>query len=151
MSNRLLKEVRRLENLRGPARAILMVLADHADEKGICWPSIATIARETGFASSTVKHHLRNLRDDHGVIDWQQRADAKGDKTSNLYRVKIAGGRPGDDPPRPGDGHGVGREAAKGRPGAGYKAPMKPQTRSTKEAGESPYGVRKGYVEELED
>jgi len=111
MSNRLLKEVRRLENLRGPGRPILMVLADHADEKGVCWPSIATIAREAGFSPTTVKFHLRSLRDVHGLVSWVHRVDGKGDQTSNLYRVQMKEGEAGADPPPSGADPGVGREA----------------------------------------
>jgi len=149
MSNRLLKEVRRLENLRGPGRAILMVLADHADEKGVCWPSIATIARETGFCETTVKKYLRKLRDADGFVRWQQRCDSKGDQSSNRYYLTLHTPSPDASPwdaRRPGGG----RETTEGGARGDYEAPRKPHI-STKEAGESPYGVRKRYVEELED
>ena len=122
MSNSHLVAVRLNETIKGPARAVLMVLADRADENGNCYPGMAKIAKESGFCRSTVKTALRSLKND-GWISWVQRFNDDGDLTSNLYHLAL--GRAGDDPPRAGDGLGVGQELAEGRAGAGHKASIK--------------------------
>jgi hypothetical protein len=119
MSNAILSQVRTL-TVKGPQRAVLLVLADRADDSGQCWPSHSTLARESGLAQSTVKIALQQLRE-AGLIRWEQRRDDSGDLTSNRYFLAV-GGRPGGGLGRPGAGRGVGRETAKGRPGDGYKA-----------------------------
>jgi DNA-binding transcriptional MocR family regulator len=112
MSNAILSQVRKL-TVKGPQRAVLLVLADRADDSGQCWPSHSTLARESGLARSTVKKVLLQLRE-AGLIRWEQRRDDSGDLTSNRYFLAVGG--------RPGAGRGVGRETAKGRPRDGYKA-----------------------------
>lgn len=109
--------------IRGPQRALLMALADRANDSGECWPSIATLAKESGFSRSTVRASLNTLKD-AGFINWKQRRDESGDLTSNLYILNLGGG-PGAGLGRPGDNLEVGRELTKGRPGAGPKASMK--------------------------
>ena len=109
--------------IRGPQRALLMALSDRANDSGECWPSIATLAKESGLSRTTVKVSLRSLKD-AGWIDWKQRRDESGDLTSNRYILSL-GGRAGDALGRPGDGLGVGREPSKGRAGAAHKASVK--------------------------
>lgn len=121
MSNAHLRLVRDLK-VKGPKRAVLLVLADRADDSGQCWPSHSTLARESGLARSTVKKVLIQLRE-AGLIRWEQRRDDSGDMTSNRYSLTV-GGRPGDGLGRPRDGLGVGRETARGRPRDGHKASM---------------------------
>ena len=43
------------------SRWLLVVLADHANEDGKCWPSQATLARRTGMGRSTVNRKLEML------------------------------------------------------------------------------------------
>jgi len=109
--------------LKGPPRALLMALADRANDSGECWPSIATLAKESGLSRTTVKVSLRTLKK-AGFIDWKQRRDESGDLTSNRY-VLTLGGRAGTALGRPGEGLGVGREPSKGRAGAAHKASVK--------------------------
>jgi hypothetical protein len=100
--------------------AIYTTLARYANRKtGQCWPSIEHLAQTLDLARSTVKVYLRKL-EDVGLIAIQERQDAAGDPTSNLYtlldpspgavhhrrasRAAMAaptpeGGRPPADPP----------------------------------------------------
>jgi hypothetical protein len=119
------------QEIKGPARAVLIVMADRAAEDGTCWPSIATLAKECGFSRSTVKNSLRVLKS-AGLLSWNQRTESSGDLTSNLYRLTL--GRAGDDPPRSGDGSGVGQEPTEGRAGAGHKASSEAPIESISEA-----------------
>jgi GntR family transcriptional regulator len=104
------------QQVRGPAKAVLMNLADRANESAECWPSISTIARDTGIAKSTAKVALQTLRE-AGLISWKQRPSAKGGLTSSLYRLDL--GQPGPCP-------GPGREATHPRPGDGQPWGVKP-------------------------
>jgi DNA-binding transcriptional MocR family regulator len=51
----------RQQRLGGPASAVLRDLADRANESGVCWPSIATIAADTGYDRRTIQRALRTL------------------------------------------------------------------------------------------
>lgn len=133
MSNSHLSLVREIKDVKGPARSVLMVLADRANDEGESWPSIATLAKECGFSPSTVKNSLRFLRYGKGLISWSQRRDSSGDLTSNLYTLTL-GGRAGAGQPRAGAGLGVGQEPPEGRAGAGYKASSKAPSESPNEA-----------------
>jgi len=120
--------VREIKDLKGPARAVLIVLADRADDNGKCYPGMGRIAAESGFSRSTVKTALKALKSD-GLISWEQRHSDDGDLTSNLYTLDL--GRLGADLPRSGAGLGVGQELPQGRSGAGHKASLKHQEEST--------------------
>lgn len=43
------------------AKAVLHALADHADESGKCWPSLARIARFAGCSESTARRALQRI------------------------------------------------------------------------------------------
>jgi hypothetical protein len=60
MSNWHLRAVRP-ERLKSPAKAVLLCLADLANESGVCWPSVETLAIHSGFAKSTVMEALKTL------------------------------------------------------------------------------------------
>src|ERR1022692_2851826 len=42
-------------------KIVLLALADHANDTGICWPSITTIAKKTSLAERSVRYSLRRL------------------------------------------------------------------------------------------
>lgn len=84
------------EVLRDPAipiaaKGLFAVLASHANHKGVCWPSITTLAAETGMHRSTVLRLLNTLRD-RGLVTWTVVKTATGRRRD--YRVW----RPGDAP-----------------------------------------------------
>lgn len=56
-------------DIRGSARAVLLVLANRADAGGVCWPSQETIALESGFSDRTVRTALAELAD-LGAIEF---------------------------------------------------------------------------------
>jgi DNA-binding transcriptional MocR family regulator len=106
--------VRELHDVKGPAKAVLVALADRSNEKGECFPSIATISKDCGFSKTAVKAALRTLKN-AGYITSSPRKDPAGDSTSNLYRLRL-GGRAGDAPRRAGDAPQVGREPKDEKP-----------------------------------
>jgi hypothetical protein len=110
----------RSATIKGPARAILIVLADHANDAGECWLGHARIAKESGLGQSTVRKHLILMKA-AGVIDWQERFTDAGDRDTNLYKINLGGGLPRSAPTPPRSG-GVGHDVAGGGLPRSYKA-----------------------------
>lgn len=54
--------------VKGPAKAVLIVLADHVDQDGWCWPSIARLGFRSGFAERAVQMALRQLARDGQIL-----------------------------------------------------------------------------------
>lgn len=72
-------------------KLVAIVLADHADSDGICWPSHQRIAMRTGLDKSTVKRHLAKLVE-MGVVHKLRTGSIyrDGDKVvrvTNAYRL----------------------------------------------------------------
>jgi len=80
------------------ARLVLLCLADHADEDGVCWPSQARIARKTGLSERAVRDALKVLDTDGlGLISRESRnrgAERTSDRiVLSLSEVTIFAGR----------------------------------------------------------
>ena len=82
-----------LDHLSAPApvKLVALILADHADSDGVCWPSYRRIAERSCLSERTVRRHIheligqgvvRKLRTGGGVAD-------SGDRewVTNLYRI----------------------------------------------------------------
>lgn len=82
-----LKRIRRYGPTFHTDRTILGVLADYMRESDfVAWPSVATIAAETGLSERAVQYRLRRLVDDGWVsIAWRGGGRAK----STRYRVNV--------------------------------------------------------------
>jgi len=72
MSNAALRWAFHLQMRDPSAKAVLVALADHADERGICWPSVARLCRFTSLAERTVRAALHRLVD-AGAISLGER------------------------------------------------------------------------------
>jgi predicted AAA+ superfamily ATPase len=69
---------------------VLLVLANYADERGVAWPSLAVLTRDTKIKRSTLIECLKKLVD-LDLIDKVKRY--KGNlKVSNTYRLKMPDG-----------------------------------------------------------
>ena len=132
MSNVHLALVRKNPDVKGPARAVLAVLADHADDKGVSFPSWKTIQRESGFRRSAIHGALKSLKE-FGLVSWNQRRDVSGDLTINLYFLTL-GGSPRDGLGSPSDGLGVVHEMDGGSPLDGRRSINEASTQSISEA-----------------
>lgn len=71
-------------------RFVLLILADMADEYGLCWPSKATVAERTGFSTATVKRSMRELADLKVLIS-EPHFMTNGKQTSNSIRLCLGG------------------------------------------------------------
>lgn len=133
MSNTLVTIVRdKLKHIKGPSKAVLVALADRANEDSICWPSHATIAADTGLGRSTVRKHVKLLAD-AGLLVTEKRSTESGDSDSNRYRLTLGGMPPdstGGSPrsiPLPPDSTQVGHHVAGGGSRGSTKASLKHQ------------------------
>ncbi|GMQ89450.1 MAG: helix-turn-helix domain-containing protein [Gammaproteobacteria bacterium] len=72
-------------------KLILMVLADAADDQGICWPSVATIAVKVGVSTRTVRRVMQILIS-RELLSAEQRYRSDGSCSSNRYRLLLEGG-----------------------------------------------------------
>lgn len=72
-------------------RFVLLALADAADENGVCWPSVSTLAERCVVSTRTVQRALQDLIvADLIHCDSRQRGD--GSTTSNRYVLHLGGG-----------------------------------------------------------
>lgn len=65
------------------AKAALNGLANYADEQGVCWPSIPTLARGAGCSESTMRRAIQRLVD----LQLLEREGRAG--RSDMYRLLI--------------------------------------------------------------
>lgn len=69
---------------------VLLVLANYADDRGVAWPSLPVLTRDTGIKRSTLIGCLKTLVE-LGLIDKAKRY--KGNlKTSNIYCLRMPEG-----------------------------------------------------------
>lgn len=81
MSNRLTTLCRPIQ-MAPTAKAVLMSLADYADDDGVCWPSIAGLCEWTCYSERAVRNAIRDL-EQAGYITTQ----ASAGRTTNRYVV----------------------------------------------------------------
>jgi len=87
-------------------KLILMALADTADDRGVCWPSVPTLAQKCTVSPRTVQRVIKTLAA-NGLMVAEPRFRPDGSCSSNRYRLRIEGGDKvspapdrGDTPPR---------------------------------------------------
>lgn len=68
-------------HVKGLGRLVLLAIADAADDDGVCWPSVPTLARKAGLSPRTCHRVLDALRQ-KGVVSWTARQG-----TSSLYQL----------------------------------------------------------------
>ena len=90
-------EIARDSSLDPYAKAVLLVLASYANERGECWPSLDTIAKGAGCSVASVKRTLARLRG-RGLVTWRNRTRSKEGRASNLYRLTLNQGKAHTEP-----------------------------------------------------
>lgn len=70
----------------GNEKVVLLALADHANEHGVCWPSISLLMQRAHVGERTVQRAIQSL-EDAGFITRERRQRENGGDTSNLYRL----------------------------------------------------------------
>lgn len=92
MSIRLLNQVLDLP-LRPAEKLVLSVLADLANDVGVCWPSLSYVAPRASVSTRTLQRIMCSL-ESQGLIRRQPRYRADGSRTSSEYLIlpQYAGG-----------------------------------------------------------
>jgi hypothetical protein len=97
MSIRLMAQV--WEDTRVQSQAellVLLALADHARDDGLCWPSIRTIAKKARIEERSAQRIVRRLIE-NGLIELVSKGGCiEGHNTPNRYRVMV--GEPKQSP-----------------------------------------------------
>lgn len=86
MSVHLTSAVWKLPGMNPHVKLVLLKLADHANDEGICHPSIRRIVAETGISRPAVFRHMRFLRE-IGVVEVDARWADSGRRTTNLFKI----------------------------------------------------------------
>ena len=68
-------------------KAVLLALANHANKKMQCWPSIATLARETELSDDTVSRCLASLAARRLITRTPRYTNGTRARTSDLYTL----------------------------------------------------------------
>ena len=69
-------------------KSVLVALANRANKKGECFPSVRCISADTGLGRSTIHAHLKTLVTDK-VIKKTNQFRKDNSQTSNLYKLLI--------------------------------------------------------------
>lgn len=69
------------------AKAVLVKLADNANDAGVCWPSIERIATETELGRRTVNRKLKEL-EEAGFLSVRPRREGQRQAT-NVYQLHL--------------------------------------------------------------
>lgn len=90
MSYDVMKACRPLQMPSSP-KAVLMALADYADESGACWPSIPTLCEYTCLSERTV----------HAAIKWLEQAKVVvGDRSNGRHTTYVVDANSYQQPPQ---------------------------------------------------
>ncbi len=81
----------------GP-KFVLVVLADAADDQGVCWPRISTVAEKVGVSRRTVQRAIQYLVQ-RKLVMVEPRLRPDGSSSSNRYRLKLKEGVKLSPPP----------------------------------------------------
>jgi hypothetical protein len=83
-------------------KLVLMSMADAADDQGVCWPGVPTLARKCCVSERTVRRIMGDL-ETNGLIRRDSRFRNDGSQTSNRYLLALDRGEKLSAPPDTGD------------------------------------------------
>jgi hypothetical protein len=85
-----------LQGMSAAQKAVLISLADNANDEGVCWPAISTIVKRTCLSERAVRNAIRWLEDSKVIASHQRHG------RSTWYTVTPASYTPGTScPPAP--------------------------------------------------
>ncbi|MFA0075115.1 helix-turn-helix domain-containing protein [Vibrio cyclitrophicus] len=73
------------------SKLVLLKLADNADARGVCFPSLNYLAQYCEVSVRTVKRHVNEL-ERQGFVKRVKRFDDSGRQRSNLYQLRLPNG-----------------------------------------------------------
>lgn len=69
-------------------KVLLLVLANYADEHGICWPSQETLKVETELSEDTIQRHTKQL-ERSGLLKVARRRRKSGTWAGKIYQLNM--------------------------------------------------------------
>lgn len=69
-------------------KAVLLVLANYADEAGRCWPSQKTVAKQACTSERTVRRMIRDL-EARGILAREQRRRSDGSRSTDVIALAL--------------------------------------------------------------
>lgn len=107
MSIRIMAQVWDGADLQGNKLLLLLALADHANEQGVCWPKVETLAEKARLSVRQTQRYLAELEDagyirrdtkggrgNHAIYHvlgsdkWPSKGDTKGDEVASPFVLK---------------------------------------------------------------
>lgn len=82
-----------LDRLQAPPalKLVALILADHADSEGVCWPSYRKIAERACMSERSARRHVKELQDQRIITKLRTgtivKRDGKTIRISNAYRI----------------------------------------------------------------
>lgn len=70
------------------SKLVLLKLADNADARGVCFPSLNYLAQYCEVSVRTVKRHVNEL-EKQGFVKRIKRFDDSGRQRSNIYQLRL--------------------------------------------------------------
>ena len=86
MSIKVMSEVWEHSKAKGSAHHLLLAIADNANEQGIAWPSVRTLARKARLSERQIQRLIRSLQRT-GELDIHEGGGPPG--STHTYRVTI--------------------------------------------------------------
>ena len=124
------------QDISATAKIILLALADHSDDDGVCWPGQRGIGRKCGVSRQTVNTRIQEMVD-RNLIVITQRHREDGSLTSNIYQLNLSLTLQGSQPGRQGSQHtrqGVVKQGDRGsQPGRQQEPSVETSVRTIKE------------------
>ena len=77
----------------GSVRLVLLALADSANDDGICWPGLETIAKKARISKRYVIEIIKQL-EDKGSLKVERRRATEHKNLSNIYKVVMYSSQP---------------------------------------------------------
>ena len=77
-----------LEGLSSTQKLVLILLANHANEDDVCWPSITRLTKKAGLGRATVFRALDEL-ERQGIVTRTERVHEKGGRSTSLFTLQI--------------------------------------------------------------
>jgi predicted transcriptional regulator len=76
------------QNLKSPQKPVLTALANHANDKDTAWPSVETLAFETGMSKATVMRATKKL-EALGLLSKKMSQSPRGHRWFNTYKLHL--------------------------------------------------------------
>lgn len=92
MSVKVMSYVWDIPSFKGSDKLVMLCLADHSDDQGLCWPSIDTISRKSGVSVTTVKTTLTKLEKARWIAKKNRFKTAETGRlvrASNQYQLNV--------------------------------------------------------------